>query len=195
MSLDKYIQMLNSSKADTRFDGCEQLRVARESSEAAVLALEKVTQDKEKWVADAAKNALDAEVHQETLVRLGLRTAPEIPKETKELSEIIIVTTPTIEGRKISQYLEIVSSEVVLGTGFLSELNAEIADMLGDRADKFQEKLKAAKTTALTELRKRGYALHANAIVGVDLDYAVLGRNMLMVVANGTAVILEPLVI
>jgi hypothetical protein len=66
LNLDKFIQMLNSPKADTRYDGCEQLRVAGESSVAAVLALEKVTHDKEKWVADAAKHALDADIHLET---------------------------------------------------------------------------------------------------------------------------------
>ena len=142
-----------------------------------------------------SQTPLDADVHLETLVRLGRKGPTEIPEDIRELAEIIMVTTPTIEGRRISKYLEIVSSEVVLGTGFLSELNADIADMFGARADMFQGKLQEAKTTAMTELRMKAHELQANAIVGVDLDYAVIGKNMLMVVANGTAVILEPLAV
>jgi uncharacterized protein YbjQ (UPF0145 family) len=112
-------------------------------------------------------------------------------QEAKELESIIIVTTPTIEGNKIAKYLGIVSAEVVLGTGFLSEFGAGLADLLGVRSDSFQKKLKEAKDAAMTEIRYRAKELDANAIVGVDLDYSVIGNNMLMLVANGTAVKLE----
>jgi uncharacterized protein YbjQ (UPF0145 family) len=67
--------------------------------------------------------------------------------------------------------------------------------MFGSRAEMFQGKLQDAKTVAITGLRKRAHEIQANAIIGVDLDYAVIGKNMLMVVANGTAVILELLVV
>ncbi len=204
--------MLDSTKANTRYDACEQLRITSESKEQVVLALEKLVRDKDPDVADAAQRALRAEAHQEVLAKLG-RTIPKsnaellaetlrdrereneikANEEKKVLVSIVIATTPTLEKHTVEEYLGIVSAEVVLGTGFLSEFNAGLGDFLGVRSDKFQNKLKEAKEAALTELRLRAYELHANAILSVDLDYSVLANNMLMVVANGTAVKVEKL--
>jgi uncharacterized protein YbjQ (UPF0145 family) len=202
-TFDKFLQMLNSPNASTRYDACEQLRIANESSEQIVIALEKSLEDKDPDVADAAMRALKAEIHQQILAKLGRatpKTEAEILNEkeakTKEeeikiFANIVMVTTPMLEKHTVKEYLGIVSAEVVLGTGFLSEFGAGLADMLGVRSDKFQSKLKQAKDAAMRELRTRAYELHANAILGVDLDYSVLSNNMLMVVANGTAVRVE----
>jgi uncharacterized protein YbjQ (UPF0145 family) len=195
--LDKYLQLLNSPKANIRYDACEELRLVKESSEQTILALEKALQDKDPDVADAAERALKAEAHQQMLVQLGRATAKtesEIQKEeeAKTFASIVMVTTPSLENHTVQEYLGIISAEVVLGTGFLSEFGAGLADMLGIRSDKFQNKLKEAKGAAMKELWTRAYELRANAILGVDLDYSVLSNNLLMVVANGTAVRVEP---
>jgi uncharacterized protein YbjQ (UPF0145 family) len=121
-----------------------------------------------------------------------LSTPQEIDGRDQALAQILVISTPSVEGRKVARYLGLVSAEVVLGTGFLSELGAGLADLLGARADEFQGKLKQAKDAAMRELKLRALELEADAILGVDLDYSVLGHNMLMVVANGTAVRLAP---
>lgn len=192
-TIDKFVQMLESSKASARYDACEELRVANESSPAAVAALEKATQDPNRDVAEAAKNALEAEVHARMLGRPTPRTKEQALRDelARRVASILIVTTPSIEGRSVEEYLGLVSSEVVLGTGFLSELGAGLADVFGVRADAFQNKLKEAKAAALNELRARAFEMSADAIIGVDLDYSTLSSNMLMLVANGTAVRLK----
>ena len=50
-----------------------------------------------------------------------------------------------------------------------------------------------AREKAIQELQGRAAAPGANAVVGVDIDYEVLGtgNNMLMVTASGTAVVVE----
>jgi uncharacterized protein YbjQ (UPF0145 family) len=113
-------------------------------------------------------------------------------KLQKELGAILLVTTPAIEGARVIQYLGVVSAEVVLGTGLLSELGADLADFFGGRASEFQNKLAEAKEAAMNELRKKAHAVGGNTVLGVDLDYSVIKSNMLMVVANGTAVKLAP---
>ncbi len=195
--IDKYIQMLHSPKARVRYDACEQLRVSPISSEGAVAALEKATHDPDHEVAEAAANALEADAHTDILARLG-RPSPKSEEKARRaekeqrLARMLLVTTPTIEGRPVVEYLGIVSAEVVLGTGFLSELGAGFADFFGARAGEFQNKLRSAEAAAMSELRARAFDLQSDAVVGVDLDYSIIANNMLMVVANGTAVRLEP---
>jgi uncharacterized protein YbjQ (UPF0145 family) len=110
----------------------------------------------------------------------------------KRLSDFIITTTFNIEGKRISSYLGVFSSEVVLGTGLLSEFGAGIADLLGTRAGGFQSKLRQAKDEALDEVKRQCALNGADAIVGLDIDYETLTSNLIMVVASGTAVKLEP---
>jgi uncharacterized protein YbjQ (UPF0145 family) len=198
--LEKYLEMLSSPKADTRFTACVQLRGTRESSEAIVIALEKACEDGEKFVADAAQKALDAPIHLEMLGRLG-RTHPKMQEralqaalnenEAKELAAITIVTTLSIEGKKISKYLGIVSAEVVLGTGLFTDLETIGSDFFGVRSSALQNKLKQAKDASFLELKRKAYMLGANTVLAVDMDYAVIGHNMIMLVTNGTAVWIE----
>ena len=82
--IDKYVHMLESPKASVKFEACEELRVANESSEAAVLALEKVARDPDPTVADAARRALDADVHVEILTRLG-RSSPKSEEQARRV--------------------------------------------------------------------------------------------------------------
>jgi uncharacterized protein YbjQ (UPF0145 family) len=108
---------------------------------------------------------------------------------------MIITTTPQIEGKKIGQYMGIVTGEAIMGANMFKDLFASIIDILGGRSGAYEKELIRAKDIALSEIRERAQEMGANAIVGVDLDYEVLGRDnsMLMVSASGTAVRLEAL--
>lgn len=103
---------------------------------------------------------------------------------------MIVTTTPSVEGRKISQYKGIVVGEAILGANVIRDLFAGITDILGGRSGAYEQELGRARETALREMEERAAALGGNAVVGVDLDYEVI-NNMLMVSASGTAVVLE----
>lgn len=106
---------------------------------------------------------------------------------------MIITTTPSVDGTKISQYLGIVCGEVISGVNFVKDFAAGLTNIFGGRSGSYEEELVGAREQALKELEERAEDLGANAVVGVDVDYEVLGQsgNMLMVSASGTAVILE----
>jgi uncharacterized protein YbjQ (UPF0145 family) len=106
---------------------------------------------------------------------------------------MIITTTSSIEGQKITRYLGLVAGEAILGANIFKDLFAGIRDLVGGRSGTYEKELQRAREMALEELSERARALGANAIVGVDLDYEVLGQNngMLMVSASGTAVVVE----
>jgi uncharacterized protein YbjQ (UPF0145 family) len=104
-----------------------------------------------------------------------------------------ITTTPGIDGKAIKQYCGIVAGEAILGANLFKDLFAGIRDIVGGRSATYERELQRARDIALQELRQRAQELGANAVVGVDLDYEVLGPNngMLMVSASGTAVRIE----
>ena len=106
---------------------------------------------------------------------------------------MIVTTTPTIEGKKIVTYHGIVFGEVIAGVNFAKDFVAGLSNFFGGRSATYEEELLNARTTALQELEQRAYAMGANAVVGVDIDYEVLGSDngMLMVTASGTAVTVE----
>ena len=100
---------------------------------------------------------------------------------------MIVTTTPAIEGRKITDYLGIVVGEAILGANVFRDIFAGITDIIGGRSGAYEQSLAEARETALRELEERAKALGATAVVGVDLDYEVINK-MLMVSASGTAV-------
>lgn len=106
---------------------------------------------------------------------------------------MILTTTPSIEGRKITSYLGIITGEAIMGANIMRDLFASITDVIGGRSGAYEEKLQEARQIALHELEERAARLGANAVVGIDLDYEVVGGNgsMLMVSASGTAVRVE----
>ncbi len=106
---------------------------------------------------------------------------------------MIISTTHNIEGKKISQYLGIVSGEAIIGANLFKDFFASITDIVGGRSAAYEKVLKEAKDNALAELQENAQKAGANAVIGVDLDYETIGSNgsMLMVSANGTAVVAE----
>ncbi|UWQ39071.1 MULTISPECIES: heavy metal-binding domain-containing protein [Leisingera] len=103
---------------------------------------------------------------------------------------MIITTTPNVEGYQISEYKGIVVGEAIMGANVVRDVFASITDIVGGRSGAYESKLQDARETALAELEDRARAKGANAVVGVDLDYEVVGQSMLMVSASGTAVVL-----
>lgn len=106
---------------------------------------------------------------------------------------MLVTTTPNVEGRKIVKYCGVITGEAILGANIFKDLFAGIRDIVGGRSATYQKELRRAREIALQELEECASQLGANAVIGVDLDYEVLGQNngMLMVSASGTAVILE----
>ena len=106
---------------------------------------------------------------------------------------MLVSTTPHVEGRRIVDYLGIVSSEAILGANIFRDLFAGVRDIVGGRSGAYEKELRRAKEIALQDMTEQAAALGANAVVGVDLDYETLGANggMLMVSASGTTVRLE----
>lgn len=107
---------------------------------------------------------------------------------------MLVVTTHTIDGRKVSKYLGLVSGDAILGANIFKDIFASIRDIVGGRSQAYEQELQQAKQIALREMEAAAQQLGANAILGVDLDYETISMgnsNMLMVSANGTAVVLE----
>jgi uncharacterized protein YbjQ (UPF0145 family) len=105
---------------------------------------------------------------------------------------MIITTPPTIEGHAIREYKGIVVGEVISGINFVKDFAAGLSNIFGGRSQSYEGELINARESAMTEMQHRAIALGANAVVGVDIDYEVLGsgNNMLMVTVSGTAVVI-----
>jgi uncharacterized protein YbjQ (UPF0145 family) len=103
---------------------------------------------------------------------------------------MLMTTTSTIEGRPVREYLGIVTGEVIVGANIFKDLFAGVRDIVGGRSGAYESSLRDARETALKELADEARALGADGVIGVDLDYEVLGKtgSMLMVSASGTAV-------
>ncbi len=103
---------------------------------------------------------------------------------------MILTTTPSIEGRTITEYKGVVFGEVVAGVNFIRDFAASIRNIVGGRSGSYEDELIKARTQAMNEMSERASQLGADAVVGIDIDYEVLGQDngMLMVTASGTAV-------
>ncbi|MDP7028256.1 MAG: heavy metal-binding domain-containing protein [Candidatus Marinimicrobia bacterium] len=99
-------------------------------------------------------------------------------------------TTPTLEGKTISQYLGVVTGEAILGANIIKDVFAGITDIVGGRAAAYEKELQKARVITFEEMDEQARNLGANAIVGIDLDYEEV-RNMLMVTVSGTAVVID----
>ena len=106
---------------------------------------------------------------------------------------MILSTTNTIEGRKAVKYLGLVSGDAILGANIFRDFFASVRDIVGGRSAAYEKELRKAKNIALDEMQEQAKNLGANAIIGIDIDYETIGTNssMLMVSANGTAVVVE----
>ena len=108
---------------------------------------------------------------------------------------MIVTTTVSVEGRRITEYKGIVFGEVISGVNFVRDVAASFSNFFGGRSGSYEKELVQARQNALKEMEQRAADLGANAVVGVDIDYEVLGagNGMLMVTASGTAVVAEQL--
>ena len=106
---------------------------------------------------------------------------------------MILTTTPSVEGRTITQYHGIVFGEVISGVDVIKDIAAGFSNFFGGRSNTYEEELMRARTQALEELEERASRIGADAVVGIDVDYEVLGADngMLMVTVSGTAVSLN----
>lgn len=105
---------------------------------------------------------------------------------------MIVSTTTAIEGRPVKHYLGVVTGEVIVGANLFRDIFASITDLVGGRSGKYEEVLSRARKEAISEMKMEAVQLGGNAVIGVDIDYEVLGQNgsMLMVSVSGTAVVI-----
>ena len=106
---------------------------------------------------------------------------------------MITTTTHNIEGKPVLQYLGVVSAESIIGANIFKDLFAGIRDIVGGRSETYERVIDEARTNAMNEIVNKAKALGGNAIIGIDLDFETVGASgsMLMVLATGTAVIVE----
>ena len=108
-------------------------------------------------------------------------------------ASVVLSTTPSIEGRRITKYCGIITGEAIMGANIFKDLFAGIRDIVGGRSATYEAELRKAREIALAELSQGAVDVGANAVVGVDLDYETVGAqgSMLMVTVSGTAVVIE----
>lgn len=106
---------------------------------------------------------------------------------------MLVTTTNSVEGKKITVYLGLVSGEAIMGANIFKDIFASIRDIVGGRSAAYEKELRQAKEIALQEMQEQAKLLGGNAVIAVDLDYETIGQggSMLMVSASGTAVVLE----
>ena len=106
---------------------------------------------------------------------------------------MLITTTPNLEGHPVREYLGVVTGEAIMGANVFRDFVAGIRDLVGGRSKAYENSLRSAREDALREMSREAASRGADAVVGVALDYEVLGsaNGMLMVTASGTAVSLE----
>lgn len=106
---------------------------------------------------------------------------------------MLITTTSSIEGRTIKEYRGVVFGEIINGVNFIKDFTAGITNFMGGRAEEYEEELINTRADAINEMIKRAEKIGANAIIGVKIDYEPMGEagSMLMVVASGTAVVID----
>ena len=104
---------------------------------------------------------------------------------------MIVSTTPILDGKPVREYLGIVTGEVIAGANIVRDFFASVTDVFGGRSGKYEEVLSRAREEALGEMKAKAAQMGANAVIGVDIDYEVLGKagSMLMVSVSGTAVV------
>ena len=103
---------------------------------------------------------------------------------------MIVTTTAIVEGQPVKEYLGLVTGEVIVGANLFRDIFASITDLVGGRSGKYEEVLARARREAMEEMTEQARQLGGNAVIGVDIDYEVLGQggSMLMVSVSGTAV-------
>jgi uncharacterized protein YbjQ (UPF0145 family) len=105
---------------------------------------------------------------------------------------MIVTTTDTIQNAEISEYLDVVTAEVIYGTNALKDFFAGLRDMFGGRTGSYEKVFEKAQSEAIEELKKRAKKLNADAIIGIKIDTGTINVDqegvLLLVTGTGTAV-------
>jgi len=104
---------------------------------------------------------------------------------------MIMTTTPSIEGSRITKYVGLVTGEAIIGVNIFRDIFARITDIVGGRSSAYEKELGKARHMAYQEMETAAAHVGGNAVVGVDIDYEVIGNSMLMVAVSGTAVVVD----
>jgi uncharacterized protein YbjQ (UPF0145 family) len=122
--------------------------------------------------------------------KLSIHTASNSSSSLQE-AIMIITTTQSVEGKRIVDYKGVIAGEAILGVNVFKDMFSGIRDFVGGRSGTYEKELEKARNYAFKELEQKAIEAGANAVVGVDIDYEVLGtgNGMLMVSASGTAVV------
>src|SRR5688572_16857809 len=104
---------------------------------------------------------------------------------------MLMSTTSVVDGRPVSRYIGVVTGEAIIGANIFRDLFAAVRDVVGGRSATYERALAEARQVAMSEMEQKAQELGANAVIGIDVDYEVLGQNngMLMVAVSGTAVV------
>ena len=104
---------------------------------------------------------------------------------------MLMSTTSVVDGRPVSRYLGVVTGEAIIGANIFRDLFAAVRDVVGGRSATYEKALNEAREVAMAEMQRRAQDLGANGVIGIDVDYEVLGQQngMLMVAVSGTAVV------
>lgn len=148
-----------------------------------------------KWYITEKKSKNEKRVQEQAQIEMEReedRKKEQIYSSVENIKNNFMVTTGyDFEGYKIVEYKKVVSGSTVLGTGFLSEFSAGLSDIFGKASTTFAEKLEKARDASYNKLLANAAIIGANAIIGLDFDYIIFSSNMMGVVANGTAVVIE----
>jgi len=106
------------------------------------------------------------------------------------MSSMLVTTTSTLEGRKIAEYFGICTGEAICGANLFRDMFAGIRDIVGGRSGSYEKVLREGKELAIEDMCAQAREMGANAVIGVNIDYEVVGEkgSMLMVAVSGTAV-------
>jgi uncharacterized protein YbjQ (UPF0145 family) len=118
----------------------------------------------------------------------GGKSIKTSPWDNVKSTGMILTTTNSIEGHTITAYKGIVVGEAIMGANIVRDFFASVTDVVGGRSGAYESKLRDARAEAMAEIEERALAAGANAVIGIDLDYEVVGDSMLMVSVSGTAV-------
>ncbi len=127
-------------------------------------------------------------------VRIPSLMTPD--KTNRGMHPMLMTTTSHVEGQKIHEYHGIVVGEAILGANVFKDIFAGITDIIGGRSGSYEKELGKAREIAIDDMQDNARRVGGNAIIGIDIDYEVIGSgtrgSMLMVSVSGTAVTVQP---
>ena len=107
------------------------------------------------------------------------------------ISNIMVTSGYDFEGYKITKYCDFISAETVFGMGMFKALLASVSSVTGAESEAFNKKIKETKAKSMYDIRKNALELGANAIIGLDIDFSTIASDMVVIIASGTAVVIE----